>query len=72
MEIWLAVGVLGAAAIPWATAITSNGMRVVLIFVYTFLVARVAMGVHGAAMAPPERSSSPSSPRPTSWVWNPR
>ncbi len=47
MEIWLALGVVLAAIIPWSTAIDSNGMRVVAIFVYVFLVVRVGMGVHG-------------------------
>jgi ABC-type branched-subunit amino acid transport system permease subunit len=50
MELWLAVAVVVAAVIPWATVIESNGMRVVLIIVYTLLTARIAMGVHGAAM----------------------
>jgi branched-chain amino acid transport system permease protein len=49
MEIWLALGVVGAALIPWSTAIESHGMRIVAIFVYTFLVVRVGLGIHGNA-----------------------
>jgi hypothetical protein len=60
----LALGVVGAAAIPWATAIGSNGMRVVLIVVYAALVARVAIGVHGAApsMMPGDAPAAAPSP----------
>lgn len=42
---------LGALAIPWSTAIASNGMRVVAIIVYAVLVVRVAIGIHGNATA---------------------
>ncbi len=49
MEIWLALGVVFAALFPWSTAIESNGMRVVAIFLYAFLVIRVGIGVHGNA-----------------------
>lgn len=64
MELWLTFAVVMAAVIPWATMIESNGMRVVLIIVYTLLTARVAMGVHGAAMemlpgAAPTSTTSP-------------
>jgi branched-chain amino acid transport system permease protein len=50
MALWLTFAVVVAAVIPWATAIESNGMRVVLIILYTLISARIAMGVHGAAM----------------------
>jgi hypothetical protein len=64
MEIWLALGVVGALLIPWATAIESNGMRVVAILVYTLLVVRVAIGIHGnaTAMMPNAPTSVPTSP----------
>jgi hypothetical protein len=64
MEIWLVLGVVGALLIPWATAIESNGMRVVAILVYTLLVVRVAIGIHGnaTAMMPNAPTSVPTSP----------
>jgi len=45
--IWLTLGVLAAAAIPWGTAIESNGMRMLGMFVFVGLVAVVAIGVFG-------------------------
>ncbi len=64
MALWLVLGVLVAAAIPWSTAIESNGMRVVAIFAYTFLVVRVGLGVHGNAMSamPSGHAAAPASP----------
>lgn len=50
MAAWLAFAVGVALVIPWSTAIESNGMKVVAVIVYTLLSARVAIGVHGAAM----------------------
>ena len=61
---WLAFAVVGAAVIPWSTATGSNGLRVVCAIAYAVLSARIAMGVHGAAMAtlPGAPSSPPLSP----------
>ncbi len=66
MQIWLALGVVGAAVIPWSTQISSNGMRIVLVVIYAALVARVAIGIHGAA---PEMTASatPATPSPDHW-----
>ena len=64
MALWLVLGVVVAAAIPWSTAIGSNGMRVVAIFAFTFLVVRVGLGVHGNAMSamPGDHAAAPASP----------
>lgn len=64
MEIWLALGVVFAALFPWSTAIESNGMRVVAIFVYAFLVVRVGIGVHGNAPSVGGDSAGPAVPSP--------
>jgi branched-chain amino acid transport system permease protein len=45
---WMIGSVAVAAAVPWATAVESNGMRVVLMLVFTIVVARMAMAIHGA------------------------
>ena len=45
--IWLTLGVIVAALIPWDTAITSTGLRVIGIFVFLFLIARTAIGIFG-------------------------
>lgn len=53
MELWLVVAVIGALLIPWSTAMDSNGLRVVAVFVYAVLTARVAVGIHGQAALRP-------------------
>lgn len=45
--LWLTLGVVTAAAIPWASAIESNGMRILAMLVFVGLVAVVAIGVFG-------------------------
>jgi len=45
--VWLTLGVVAAALIPWDTATSSTGMRVVAIFVFLFLIARTAIGIFG-------------------------
>ena len=47
--IWLTLGVIVAALIPWDTAISSTGLRVVAIFVFLFLIARTAIGIFGVS-----------------------
>lgn len=46
--VFLAVAVAVAAVIPWATAIESNGVRIVAMLAFVILAARVAAAVHGA------------------------
>ena len=67
MEIWLGLGVVGALLIPWATAIESHGMRVVAILVYTLLVVRVAIGIHGNATAMMPTAPSVEVGSPDEW-----
>jgi hypothetical protein len=64
MGIWLVLGVIVAAAIPWGTAIDSNGMRLLAILVYVILVVRVALGIYGdlSAVMPAPPGGAPSSP----------
>jgi len=45
--IWLGLGVIVTALIPWDTAIASTGMRVIAILTMVFLVARIAIGIFG-------------------------
>ena len=45
--VWSLVAVAAATAVPWGTAIESNGMRVVAILGVIVLAARVSMAVHG-------------------------
>ncbi len=63
MALWLVFAVGVAAAIPWDTAIGSNGMRIVAILVFVGISVFLAIGIHGAApsltgeaTAPPELS----------------
>lgn len=49
MALWMVFAVVVAAAIPWGTAIGSNGMRIVAILVYVGISAYLAIGIHGAA-----------------------
>ena len=59
--IWLALATIAAVLIPWATAITSNGVRVLLVLVLAALSARVAIGVLGVT---PEQLRRPLPPSP--------
>ncbi len=49
MALWLVFAVGVAAAIPWDTAIGSNGMRIVAILVFVGVSVFLAIGIHGAA-----------------------
>ena len=49
MALWLVFAVAVAAAIPWDTAIGSNGMRLVAILVFVGVSVFLAIGIHGAA-----------------------
>jgi branched-chain amino acid transport system permease protein len=59
---WFIGSVAIAATIPWATAVESNGMRVILMLVFTVFVARVGMGLHGAV--PPRVPAAAATPSP--------
>lgn len=45
--LWLVAGLIGAALIPWDTAIESNGVRFVAVVVFVLAVARVAVSIIG-------------------------
>jgi hypothetical protein len=58
--IWLLVVVVGAALVPWDTAISSNGYRLLAILVLTFLSARIAIGVLGVVPEALQKAEIPS------------
>ncbi len=58
--IWLALGLLVAAFLPWADRISSNGWRILGIGVFTFLVLRVAIGVMGVVPESLKKVEHPS------------
>lgn len=58
--IWLALGLLVAAFLPWADRISSNGWRILAIGVFTFLVLRVAIGVMGVVPESLKKVEHPS------------
>lgn len=58
---WLALVVLGAASFPWDERISSNGYRLAIILVLTFVTARVAIGILGIM---PEALARPAAPSP--------
>jgi len=47
-SIWMVLMVVAAAAIPWGTAIESNGLRIVAMFAFIALVAITSIGIFGA------------------------
>ena len=59
MALWLVFAVGVAAAIPWDSAIESNGMRLVAILVFVGVSVFLAIGIHGAAPALTGESTAP-------------
>ena len=56
-------GLVLAVAIPWGTAIDSNGMRLMAILAFVILTVRVVMAVHGAVPSRvPQVGPAPVSP----------
>ncbi|MEX0768916.1 MAG: ABC transporter permease, partial [Microthrixaceae bacterium] len=62
--IWLTLGVVTAAVIPWDSVISSTGMRVVAIFVFMFLITRTAIGIFGVNPLEQDDSERVDSPSP--------
>jgi hypothetical protein len=58
--VWLVVALAVTAAIPWEQITTSNGFRLILVLLWTGLVAITSIGVLGVNPTPRQFESRPS------------